>query len=475
MDSPPSDRANRPPIHLAASTHIAGRSPSSRESSSPSPPPDPSPPPSASSASTETLRSVSSGGRIASDSTQTQPAKPFFYKHIRWTADGTSLVGCTSANTVVAHVVPPDLLSSPTPSPLPTHGTIRLPSSSNIFEPAPYFSLDEPSTQLVLVGTKDAPIQLFHLFPSNTALPPVAGYKLIRYETEAFIQPSAALWLSPGSHFLVGSMNRLDYIDASRPGTASPLLTIHTIPSRRHISKGGGVGMKGMVSALDMSTPSSMGSDGLLAAGTWTRWVGLYDIARSAQAIGTWSIKDVAERDLRHDAGGTGIMQVKWSPCGRYLLINERQTSGMLVYDIRGTGKPLCVLSKVNRDHTSQRVTCDVYQNTQGGFEVWAGDQSGMVAVWEDVASVDGVHEPAWTWKAHDCAVGSTAMHMCGSVVATCGGAWEVGSHREEETRDQVPTRVVGTTGVKIWSIGDNGGEKRDDDRHGDDTSSRDA
>ncbi|KAL2888820.1 WD40 repeat-like-containing domain [Ceratocystis lukuohia] len=458
--SPPRTQYLLPPVHLVAST----RSSDCQTPSSPLPPASSSPNP------IRTLHPPLSRSRSHSAAAATSPqhAKPFFYKHIRWTADGTSLVGCTSANTLITHVVPSDLLSSPTPSHLSTHGTIALPSATNVFEPAPYFSLDESSTQLVLVGTKDAPIQLFHLFPNGAELPPVAGYKLIRHETEAFIQPSSALWLNPGTHFLVGSMNRLDYIDASCPGTASPLLTIHTIPSRRHISKGGGVGMKGMVSALDMNPSGGAETASLLAAGTWTRWVGLYDIARSAQAVGTWSVKDVAERDLRTEVGGTGIMQVKWSPCGRYLIINERQTTGMLVYDIRGTGQPLSVLSKENKDHSSQRVTCDVYQNSHGGFEVWAGDQNGTVAVWEDAAYVSGVHEPTWSWRAHDCSVGSTAMHTSGSVLATCGGAWEIGSSENDTTAgasNQVPTRAVGATGVKIWSIGSSGTSDSNSDR----------
>ncbi|KKA28886.1 hypothetical protein TD95_004161 [Thielaviopsis punctulata] len=385
----------------------------------------------------------------------TSPA--FFYRHTRWSADGTTLISSTSNNTITAHVIPSDLLSSRSPSLLVPHGTLRLPSPSAVFEPAPYFSLNDPATQIVLTATKDAPVQIFHLFPNGQSLPAVAGYKLIRHETEAYIHPLSAIWASPGTHFLLGSTNRIDYLDASRPGTAEPLLTIHTIPSRRHLSKGGGVGMKGGVAAMDLATDEYAP---VLAAGTRTRWISLYDIGRSSQATGTWSVRDVAKSEFGIDTGGSGIMQVKWSPCNRYLIVNERQSSGMLVYDIRGTRRPLCILPRT-KDLTNQRVTCDVYQNKYGGFEVWAGDQNGVVSVWEDISAQEGVIEASWSWQVHDCAVGSTSMHMLGSVVATCGGSWDVVSDESLEQSLSVgekPTELVGSSALRIWDIGGNVG-----------------
>ncbi|PHH73782.1 hypothetical protein CDD80_3569 [Ophiocordyceps camponoti-rufipedis] len=348
----------------------------------------------------------------------------FFFSSAQWTADGTTVVMQSSENAVSSVVLPADLLdSSDGELQLEAEHTTRLPEPTQAVAVAPYFSLAEPLTQSYLVGCRDHPLHLYHAFPSQSNPAPLATYKLVRAETEQFLTPASLLWSSPGSHFLCGSANRLDYFDVSRPGSEGPVLTLPTIPSKRHVAKGGGVGMKGTVAALAAS-PVDGCHGSLLAAGTRSRWMGLYDPQRSKDSIANWSVA-AAGADLDLDLTGQGIVQVVWTPCGRYLVVNERKSNHLLVYDIRGTGKLLSALCG-REATTQQRLTCDTYQGQgETGSEVWAGTQNGSVVVWEDVGTRAGVMEPSWSWGAHRSPVGSTALHGCGSVVATCSGAWE--------------------------------------------------
>lgn len=166
--------------------------------------------------------------------------------------------------------------------------------------------------------------------------------------------------------------------------------------------------MKGIVSAMAFS------GEGLLAAGTFTRWAGLYDGFGRGGEVGVFSIGSDDEKGAGTE--GTGITQVLWSACGRYLGIVERSSDGISIWDIRGTGKRLAWLRGRNAV-TQQRLGVDVL-----GGEVWAGGIDGVVRVWEGLGMTQGVIDPKWEFQAHDDPVTSTTLHPTGSVLATCSG-----------------------------------------------------
>lgn len=388
-----------------------------------------------------------------------------FYTSATWSADGTCIIATTSDYTVSSFVLPTDLLDDDnTVKALQPNATTRLPEATQAISIAPYFSLSEPASQLFLAGCRDHPLQLYNAFPpaeaeTNT---PICTYKLIRKETEEYIAPTSLLWEQSGTHFICGSSNRLDYFDLSRPGSDGPILTIPTIPSKRHVLKGGGVGMKGIVSSLSAG-PLGSSYDSLVAAGTWTRWMGLYDLQRSNKATANWSVADAEQAEFQLDLGGQGIAQTLWSPCGRYLVINERRASGLLVYDVRGTGKLLSVLTG-RPALTQQRLGCDTFQVMPAqdgaggvGFEVWAGSHNGQVVVWRDVGLHYGAVDPAWSWQAHASPTGSTALHPSGSVAATCSGGWQHVSDEGIVGRSipdpQGNLDILPESTVKIWTI----------------------
>ncbi|KAL2193666.1 hypothetical protein P885DRAFT_72054 [Corynascus similis CBS 632.67] len=423
-----------------------------------------------------------------------------FFKSVQWSADGTTLFTSSFSNRICTFVLPETLLE-PRQSPieLTANSTLALPEPTSAIAPCPYFALENPSTQVLLTASTDHPIQLHHAFspsssPTSSSIsnkdgddnnqttpplspqptgrpPPLASFRLIKHETEAYLPIASLLWPAPGTHFIVGSTNRIALFDVSRSDALSPdpLLSIPTIPSTRHLAKGGGVGMRGTVSALAAqpvlpSAGADGGGWGLLAAGTWTRNLGIYDLIRSGSCVATWSAASVAE-----DAGvgGRGVMQTLWSPCGRYLVVNERGATGLLVYDLRGTHRLLGTLEGRNGT-TNQRLSCDVFPGNEGtgGFEVWAGTKNGGVVAWEGIGNHEGAIEPSWDWKAHGSAVGATAMHTSGSVLATCSGAWtfvdddssdsseESGSETSTTCRNSGKPRVViKETSLKLWSL----------------------
>ncbi|POR35575.1 Guanine nucleotide-binding protein negative regulator 1 [Tolypocladium paradoxum] len=396
------------------------------------------------------------------DDLQSAEAPRPFYSSAQWTADGTTIIVGASDNSVSSFVLPADLLQSADEDRrLEPQATTRLPEPTQAIAAAPFFSLAEASSQTYLVGCRDHPLHLYHVFAQDEHPNPVGAYRLVRKETEEYITPASLIWQYPGTHFLCGSANRLDYFDVSRHGSDGPVLTVPTIPSRRHISKGSGVGMKGTVAALGAS-PYDANGGSIVAAGTRTRWMGLYDLQRTDKVVANWSISHARDAEFDADLVGQGIVQVVWSPCGRYLVVNERHASSLLVYDIRGPGQLLSALSG-RKSTTQQRLACDVFQGDMSGntgFEVWAGTEDGSVLVWEDVGMHYGAAQPSWDWKAHDSPVGSVVLHSCGSVAATCSGGWE---HAPDGViDDDVGTgrgayggsRTLDESSLKVWSIG---------------------
>lgn len=288
----------------------------------------------------------------------------------------------------------PDLLEErSSPHRLSPYST--LPSAEPTYATAiyPFFSLQDPSTTLFLSSVRDHPIRL------TSALAPasLANYSLVNPTTEAFITPHSMIYPASlgGTHFLTGSDSLICLFDVSRSGNDGPISWMPTIPSKRKQIVGGGVGMKGIISAMAVDP----NGDGILAAGTFTRQVGLYDSNGSGQMLGTFNI---AKTEANRRIGGRGITQLHWSPCGRYLYIAERKSDGILVYDIRVSGQLLGWLEG-RKALTNQRMKVDIVPSgEEGSHEIWAGGTDGFMRVWRNPTYSTGGQSPDWEWKVHD-------------------------------------------------------------------------
>jgi hypothetical protein len=299
----------------------------------------------------------------------------------------------------------------------------------------PLFSLSDPTTTLVLASVRDLPLQLHNVLsplPSATAT-----YPLINPQTEVFETPSSLTWHPDGTAIYAGTDSLISVFDPSRPG-AGPATRLPTIPSKRHKLKGGGVGMRGIVSALALQPAggATPGTSAMLAAGTWTRWVSLYDAEGMGGTVSQFGVAAMADREA--GIGGGGVSQVVWSPCGRYLLVAERRSRGVLVFDVRVQGRLLGWLEGRHAE-TNQRMGIDVV-SVDGGLEVWAGGTDGVVRSWTGVDRVEGRHGPDGKCVAHGegTSVGGVAMHGCGSVLATASGmrrvsTWTKGGESDDD------------------------------------------
>lgn len=289
---------------------------------------------------------------------------------------------------------PPDLLGErSTPHRLEPYSTLASAEPTYATAIYPFFSLQDPSTTLFLSSVRDHPIRL------TSALAPVslATYSLVSPTTEAFITPHSMIYPSSlgGTHFLTGSDSLICLFDVSRPGNDGPVSWMPTIPSKRKQIVGGGVGMKGIISAMAVDPIG----DGILAAGTFTRQVGLYDSNGSGQLLGTFN---VAKTEATRRIGGRGVTQLLWSPCSRYLYIAERQSDGVLIYDIRMTGQLLGWLEG-RKTLTNQRMKVDVVSSGEdGSHEIWAGGTDGFMRVWRNPALTAGGQSHSWESKVHD-------------------------------------------------------------------------
>lgn len=299
-------------------------------------------------------------------------------RSIQWTADGTSLVSLLSNNDIQTIVVPADLLDGRV-EPHQLRVYCSIPSSEPVRAIAiyPRFDLQDPATTLLLSAANDLPIRLSSA-PTGDKL---ASYPLINPMTEEYISPNALCFSSDGSRFIAGSESLISVFDVLRSGQ-EPLLSCPTGPKRRAAGDfNASTHVRGIISALDLEHASN-----ILAAGTFSRHVALYDAGGQGECIGAFT---VAGNEADKVIGGQGVTQVVWSPCGRYLYIAERMSTGSMVYDIRKTGQLLSWLQ--NRQAlTNQRLGIDVCQGEGGGQEVWAGGTDGILRRWKDAQLHEG-------------------------------------------------------------------------------------
>jgi hypothetical protein len=322
------------------------------------------------------------------------------------------------------------------------------------FAANPLFDVNDANTSHVLVSRRDRYVTLHNALwnvsqTHDSSLPssdskepvnistPVVSYKLINNLTEAVVAPLSMSYTHSGTHFFAGHRNAIATFDIEYSDV--PIHTISTIPSARSKLKGGGRGFKGWISALYLSPPSTFAHGGLLAAGSRTRHVGIYD-ATSGEEVTTFSLpgtidgKKLANANMRH-VMGDGVSYLKYSPCGKYLYVAERQSDVLLIYDVRNFSLTLgyCAGRKAM---TKQKLGFDIWNAGASPYdieamshEVWAGGTDGMVRVWRDPYRKEGAVEADELVKIGDgdTPVMGTMIHPTGGLAVAACGKVEVG------------------------------------------------
>jgi WD40 repeat protein len=284
---------------------------------------------------------------------------------------------------------PQDLLDERRdPHKLTAYSTLPAAEPINALAIYPMFDLQDPCTTLVLSSQRDHPIRL----NSALALPLVASYPLVNPTTESFVSPHALLFTADGSRFLAGSESLLSIFDIARPGEG-PVSCFRTGRKRGSSLAVSGMNMTGILSALAIEQQS-----GILATGTFNRHVGVYDSGGQGDCIGVFCVEGT-EADLQ--IGGSGVTQVIWSPCGRYLYIVERKSDGVMIYDIRKTGQLLGWLEE-RKALTNQRLGVHISSLSEAtSQEVWAGGTDGMIRAWRNPHEGEGAQKASFELHGH--------------------------------------------------------------------------
>ena len=275
----------------------------------------------------------------------------------------------------------------------------------------PYFDLQDSTTTLVLSSVRDQPLRLTSAIDGGI----VASFPLIKASTEQYIAAHSLSFMPGGRHFVAGSDSQLSMFDISRPGQGPDTSALTATRRGGYQHHNPATSMKGIVSAVAVEPTTN-----LIAAGTFTRRVGLYE-APGLRCVSTFSLGgSAAERHI----GGSGVTQLQWTTCGRYLYVFERSSDGAMVYDIRKTGQVVSYLSGRNAS-TNQRLRADL--SIEVVQEVWAGGIDGCLRTWDGVHLKEGCVEPSTQWPlpchGERCDnVSSAAVHPKGGVLAiTCG------------------------------------------------------
>ncbi|KAJ4353360.1 uncharacterized protein N0V89_005088 [Didymosphaeria variabile] len=336
----------------------------------------------------------------------------------------------------------------------------QFPSSDPIwaFAVNPYFNVNDHSTSTVLISRKDQYIGLHNALwdisknqesvQKSSQTGPVdisskiTSYKLVDKLTEAVKAPISLAWSPCGAYFYAGQKNEIAVFDLTY--TDDPVSKIRTIPSTRNKLKGGGWGFKGDVSALAPSTTNAE----MLAAGTRSRYVGIYDVQSNTEIthfplpgmINGRRIKN----DKLQDVIGEGVTQLKWSPDGTYLYVAERTSDALLIYDVRNFSLALAHCAG-RKALTRQKMCFDVWAqkdeyNTGGSHEIWAGGTDGKVRVWRNPCLREGAVEADEVIDVGEDPVSNVLVHPYGHAAVVSRGRYEVGGEQEGKGITRVGT-----------------------------------
>lgn len=371
----------------------------------------------------------------------------FYYKHLHFSGDGTSIIAHSNQHTLDTYVLPSDLLDDQSqPKELSVHSHGTSPSSLLSVSVHPAFSLSEASTTWVASSHVDLPIQMRNALDYEYA---TIAYPWKSPTTERYHSANSLAFVAKGSHFAAGSSGRIAVFDASRPNETP--VTVHS-KSGRGTPYSEGLQDAGLVMALAES------ASGMLAAGTSTRSVVLFPASGLGQAQVHFKLPS-SSSGTRDPCKGCGITSLIWSPCERYLAIAERQSNSCQVFDIRNGGDRMAWLS--GRDAMStQRFDLETIQ-TGDGVEVWSGGMDGHLKMWKDIGSISGEHAPTADIPVANQPIGSARWHHTGAVLATCAGgrrpSWyndaaEIDGEYDSAASTQAghPTRQS----LTIWSVG---------------------
>lgn len=370
--------------------------------------------------------------------------------------DGTCIFTASYDRKFSVYPISSDILEGRSTRSLTPYAQFASPDPIWAFAINPYFDMNDSDTTTVLVSRRDQYVSLHnslwdvtidYMEEQQEAQQPsqkgpidistkLATYKLVDRMTEAVTAPMSLAWSPDGAYFYAGHKNTISTFDLNEPD--GPISFVRTIPSDRNKLLGGGYGFKGQISALSLSPPSSTTNDRVLAAGSRTRYIGLYD-SISSEEITHFSLPGTVNGRSSYDshfnnAIGKGVTQLKWSPDGKYLYIAERSSDALLIYDVRNF-KVAVGYCAGRQAFTKQTMGFDIWTqvndySTGEAHEIWAGGTDGYLRIWRNPWLSEGAVEAEAVIDVGEDPVSSVLIHPYGNAAIVAKSKHEVGGEQ---------------------------------------------
>ncbi|KAJ8296005.1 Telomerase Cajal body protein 1 [Rhodotorula toruloides] len=373
-----------------------------------------------------------------------------FFRDVQLCPDGSCLLATAEDRSLSLfpltdeQVAPEPSTSSSTLSPVWTHSPPDSLISSAWY---PGASSPNPAMFTFAVGVKDHPV---HLLDGNDRRVR-ASYPTIDH-TERFVAPHSMAFSPDGSRLCCGFENAIEIFDVSQPGAEG--YRLHTTPTRSSRQ-----GQKGIISSLAFSPPDSSSSS-LLAAGSFSGSVGLYDISSPTPLA-----------HLLQPSQHGGITKLLFHPLSPHLLFAaSRQSTHLDIWDLRNTSRTSSngKLSRMAR--TNQRLGFDI---DPSGTWLAAGDQDGNLSIFSAQPLPDQL-EPITTFSLSAEPISTTLFHPFAPLLITTSGARKFGgagragrdaaSESESDSSDEEGEAAADEPGdgldvsernsLELWKIG---------------------
>ncbi|KAF8420491.1 WD40-repeat-containing domain protein [Tirmania nivea] len=351
------------------------------------------------------------------------------FRSAQWTADGRYLVTNSEDSGVRVFGLPSEWSESDEVDPnyipqLKPYAVIHEPESVYSIGTCPWI-LDDPNMNWFITCVRDNPLHLYALTGKV-----LSTFVLQNANTEQFLSPHSIIFSRQEPHFICGTESMISVFDLNR---REPLTNLRTIPSRKHTSST--QTMKGIISAMDISPDS-----GVLAAGTLTRSVGLYDQEGSGEVVSIFSVAEEGEQTAN---SLKGVTDIRWSSCGTYLYVAERKSEKITVWDVRKLFGKVATLTG-REASTVQRMGIDVFLGEGERDMVVAGGLDGKIKMWD----VHGDTCSVGQWEAHNDPVSAVAVNPAWpGLIASCSG--QRNHSRGFSHDDDRPWNIDNT--LKLW------------------------